>query len=367
MNANNSDLNGIDIVSKIFMRFNDFEVSWAGPGRCTGEFAFGSEDGRILITDEDLKPIALVKSPLNHSESINGLVFQDDWISLTTRCEVAFVSRGQVNGKHLRAIIPAGAHELITTASGYCVAPLGPGGIMVIKPSAGKYQNATILKSASDQPLIFYKVVSIADAAGEVLVCATRSDGVTAMPLFSNEPGFIRSFSYPGLDVVDVCSLGDNLGTPAIGAIGRDCTIILMRDALNDPMPTTISFPEIKEVAYRLMNHKGHLLLLTNKAVHVLSGLGSRFLEGQPVAFELTPTRTLFLDAVDANIVDDRYLLVVTPTGVIRQELDSLISMQSIDELPANAKNYSAIEMSPPWHPERNSLVSESVMMESAA
>jgi hypothetical protein len=357
-NVNGADLGQIDI-----RKFSDFDVSWAGQGRSKGEFWLGSEDGRTLITDGHLQLAGSLKEfPLTSNEAINGLAFHNGTIAFSTRCEVVLVSSPPGTAKGLRSVFPAGAHGVIATPSGYFVAPLGRSGVMVVKPSVEEDQPLTIRK-ASHKPMNFYKVVHISYAGGEVLAFAARSDGIVAMPFLSQGNEFISSWNYPGLDVVDVCSLGDNLDQPAIAAISRDGTIILSRDALHDPAPRTIKFQEVKGVAYRVLNFYGNLLLLTSKALYLLPALGQRFLDGQSLALECIPVNGVPPDVVDANIVDGRSLLVVVPSGVILSDLDLLTGAE-----PSRGENDETrpIEMFPQWQPYEDALESESRMMANA-
>jgi hypothetical protein len=347
-------------------RFHDFEVSWAGPGRRAGEFCFGSEDGRILTTDEQLTPVPRPEgSVVPSGEAINGVAFLNDSIAVSTRCEVALVSQQPVDGKVFRSVFPAGAHGVIVTPSGHCVAPLGRRGIMVITPSAGQDQPVALTK-VSHKTVDFYKVTNVRCDRGEVLACAARKDGVAAMPFQSEGMGFVTSLSYPGLDVVDVCSLGQSLPSPAIAAISGDCTLILSRDALHDPRPTTIKFHEIRGTAYRVLNYDGNLLLLTSRAIYVLAGLSRRFLNKEPIHEKSTRVKAVVLEAVDANIADNRSLLVVMPDGVALFDLERLVGGVPSAESADGLQEASPIGMSPQWQPHTNHLESERRVMASA-
>jgi hypothetical protein len=353
----------IETSSANVRRFRNFEVFWAGPGRSKGEFCFGSEDGRILLTDAQLSSHrGLKESPVPSGEAIGGVAFLDNLIALCTRCEVAFVTQMPEAGKGFRSVFPVGAHGVIATPSGHCVAPLGRSGMMVVKPSAGQNQPVTV-KRVSDQSVDFYSVVHIAHHGGEVLVSAARKDGMLAVPFDPGRKEFVSSLTYPGLDIVDVCSLGDGLSQPAVAATSRDCTIILSADALHDQKPVTIKFDDIRGTAYRIMNYKGNLILLTSKAIYVLAGLGRRFLDGKSVGREVTPAKAVVLKAVDANIVDEESLLVVAPEGVILFDLESLIG--TVPNAPDSNKTREITprDVAPPWQPHRIGMESESYEM----
>ncbi|HLN32164.1 MAG TPA: hypothetical protein VK395_30825 [Gemmataceae bacterium] len=364
MSQNSSGWSGKDLTQTSIRRFRDFDVSWAGPGRKTGELCFGSEDGRILLTNEELIPTGRFKdSPIPSNEAINGIAFLNDLIALSTRCEVVFVSQQSVNGKGFRSIFPAGAHGVIATLSGYCVAPLGRSGVMMVKPSAGEQQPVTIRRVPNER-FDFYKVINISSPGGELLVCATRINGVAAMPFPSEGAGFVSSLTYPGLDVVDVCSLGQNLQAPAIAAVSSDCTLILSRDAFHDPKPTTIKYDEIKGTAYRVFNYDGNLILLTSRAIYVLAALGRRFLANEPIGSRPTPVKAVLLETVDANLVDNRWLLVVMADGVSLLNLEGLVGSVPSAQHADVPQDVSPVESWPDWQPHRTGL--ESVSREMA-
>jgi hypothetical protein len=236
---------------------------------------------------------------------------------------------------------------------------------MVVKPSAGKEQPITIRRVS--KPVDFYKVVYIPYAHGEVLACATRKDGITALPFQPEANAFVSSLTYPGLDVVDVCSLGQDLQTPAVAAISSDSTLILSRDALHDMRPTTIKFDEIEGSAYRILNYDGNLVVLTRKAIYLLAGLSRRFLEQQPVGLEPTPVGVVILEAVDVNIADAGSLLVVMPDGVSLVDLEGFVGAAPSTEPADGLQQASPRGMSPQWEPHTNGLESESRVLAGTA
>jgi hypothetical protein len=356
MSQNSSGWKEMDLGLTNIKRFRDFDVSWAGPGRKTGEFCFGSEDGRILLTNEQLALTGILKEPpVPSGEAINGIAFLNDLIALSTRCEVVFVSQQPVNGKGFRSVFPAGAHGVIATPSGFCIAPLGRSGLMVVQPSAGEQQPVTIRKVPHEH-FNFYKVVNISGFGGELLVFAARMNGVGAMPFLLKGTGLISSVTYPGLDVVDVCSLGQSPHGAAIAAVSRDCTLILSQDALHDRKPTTIKYDDVKGTAYRVLNYDGNLLLVTSVAIYLLAGLSRRFLAGEPVAVKPAPVKTVNLKAVDANVVDNRWLLVVMPDGVSLINLDQLVGSVPAVEHADATQDVSPKEMSPRWQADSSEL-----------
>ena len=57
--------------------FPNFDVSWAGPGRNSQEFCFGSEDGQILFTNLEGDEAERQPAPHPESEAVNGVAFAD--------------------------------------------------------------------------------------------------------------------------------------------------------------------------------------------------------------------------------------------------------------------------------------------------
>src|SRR5262249_36154075 len=151
----------------------------------------------------------------------------------------------------------------------------------------------------------------------EVIACATRSGGVAATFFPPKENGQISSSSLPGLDIVDVCPLGREL---AVGAVAKDCTLGLFRDVLHDHPAFSFKFDNIKGTAYRLLRSQGHLFLLTSSSIYILEGLARRFLEGKTVERPMRIPR-IPVEAVDMNLADDRWLLVVTADNVLRIDI----------------------------------------------
>ncbi|MFL5242525.1 MAG: hypothetical protein ACJ8FY_10490 [Gemmataceae bacterium] len=207
--------------------------------------------------------------------------------------------------------------------------------MMLIKPNGGD--------------LYFYRVVSI-DTTGnpETLACATRRGGiaVVALPRADAEQ-VVFSSTFPGLDIVDVCSIGS--GAPAVCAAGKDCTLVFFRDVLRERKPITVKFDRVQGTAYRLMSARGHLFLLTSSSMYMFPGLTNRFLEGQPIGRLPAQVRSLPIEAVDANMSHDRWLLIVTTKGVIRFDVNLLVDQAPISGPHEDSEEASPKAMAPDW------------------
>ncbi len=310
--------------SSRILRFPDFEVSWAGKGPLDVGLCFGSEDGRLLMTGEDgSHPVIASESPIPSREAINGIAFSNDHAALSTRDEIVLVSQIPIRGKSFRSVVPIGAHGVIATPSGRFVAPLGRGGVMSVVPSRGEHQAVTI-SHARDRQFNFYKAVNVPVPGREIVASAARFGGVTATDYSTPSPSrMLHILKQINLDVVDVCALGENLAAPAAAAVSRDCTIIISKDLFSDDPPVTLKFPKrIEGAAYRLMSARGHLYLLTSKALYQITGIVTHFHAGQNLARIPLSIRTMSVEAVDANLIADRWLLVVRPNDVMRIDLN---------------------------------------------
>jgi hypothetical protein len=305
------------------LRFRDFEACWAGSHPFRAGFCFGSEDGRLLFTDEQGKDLGGPTKGSISGEAINGVATWRRWLAVTTRSEVNLVTLPtSAAEKTVAAVFPAGAHGVITTGSGYFVCPLGPSGLMVVRPQLGGEQHLTVRTGPQGSPY-FYRVVSLRAPAGhEVLACATRRDGVAAMDFRGEEPeGKLNTITFDGLDVVDVCALSPGTDSLAVGAVGRDGTLILFRDVAEEKRPLTMKFATVQGTAYRLLSCRGHIYLLTSKGLYVLGKLAERFVAGEPLERVTTPVLPLPTEAVDANLYKAEWVLVVMSEEVRKYDI----------------------------------------------
>jgi hypothetical protein len=341
-------------ASRLFLaeiRFRDFEICWAGPNPVGPGFCFGSEEGWLLFTDEDGAPPDHPPDKGTMSgEAINGVAGLGRWLTVTSRQDVTFWTLPEKKAeKALCAVFPHGAHDVITTADGSFVAPLGRAGVMTIKPPFDEEHPVTV-SGGEKEGLNFYRIVSLRSGSGqEVLACAARGAGIGATEFrWDRESQNLSTVTFDELDVVDICAIGE-AGSLAVAAIARNGALILLRDVFQDKHPLTMKFDNVTGTAYRLLSCRGHLFLLTSKAMYVLARFVDRFLAGEPVGSSTTPMLVMHMEGADANLCGDRWLLVVMPDGVRRYDVgrihDSVpdfISRGVIQEMQPRA-------ISPPW------------------
>jgi hypothetical protein len=272
-------------------------------------------------------------------------------MSVSTRNEVILWASPQKPGENLMGTpIPFGAHGIIVGHSGYFLAPLGRGGLLVYQPKEGPETAGTVISVAIENAY-FYRAISLQAAGGqEIVACAARRGGVAAMEFKGKDQlHMLRMATYSGLDVIDLCPLGMDSAPEAAAAVGRDGTIILFRDVLRDSRPETIKYESIKGVAYRILSARGYLFLLTSEGMYVIAGLIERFLRGA-ADNSITPVLALPMEAVDANLGSEHWLWIVMPDGVFRLDVDLLARITPTNLGQAEFRNLSPTPMTPDWH-----------------
>jgi len=293
----------------------DFTATWVGEFPPGHGVAFGAEDGQILLVNKDGE---MSRGTTETDEAINGLAFMPTWMGVSTRNEVHFVDmpRGE--------FVPVryGAHGVIVGPDGYFLAPLGTTGLLFFKPMKGQNLPVTISHPRNGD-VNFYRVVSLTGPSGQqVIAAATRRNGIAAMPFDSPERG-LHTLTFDALDAIDLCPLGKS--SLSVAALGRDGTITMCRDVIEETLArqasVTTRLPDIRGTAYRILNATGDLIVVTSQAIYFLREMATNFLKRKtgPVTVLKFPIK-----AIDANIVNDSWLMIVTSRGVLRLDLRRL-------------------------------------------
>jgi hypothetical protein len=365
-----------------------FEICWAGPHpyKPTG-FCFGSMDGKIQFMDDNMRPTGEPRLISKSQEAINGvaglglsrvdrLARRDArprfgyWLGVSTREAVDVTWFGDhPPGISKGMAIPNGAHDIVSSADGCFLAPMGIDGLTVLRPSLKLEHNSAISYSADGW--YAYRVATSTTTRNSMLMCASRQFGVATGRLVKGEP-VLRTAPLAGQDIIDVCSIESR----GMAALSRSGSVILFRDMLDTtPRSFTARFPKsIQGVAYRVFYSHGHIVILTSKGLHVVGELAARFWRHDPtVDHEILKVP---LEAVDANIVRGRWLFVMLTNElctfdldvidqVVRQRLEEarppgLIRELPVEQLripPVKAETFREpaefIEDSPPWKDSR--------------
>jgi hypothetical protein len=340
-----------ELVSSI--RFQDFDVSWAGASVRKDLFCFGSEDGRFLLADAD----GVVKDEPQEwapsKEAINGVAFIEGSASVSTRNEVMLWTQDpEDKERQLAARIPVGAHGVIAGHCGYFFAPLGLGGLLACRAGDAK-PLAVIMKSQTMEERYFYRVISLPASDGrEVVVCATRKGGLASMEFTGEtQQNTLNTLTFSGVDVVDVCALNVTAAPMGVAALGKDGTVVLSRDVLRDDCPRTVKYEPVRGTAYRILSARGYIFLLTSEGLYVSSGFIDRFLSGGALT-SVTPGLALAMEAVDANLGSDQWLWIVMPDGVLRFDVELLDRITASTQGNGGPKGDGSISAAPVWHPQ---------------
>ncbi len=328
------------------LQFDDFEVSCA-VGVGAGAFVLGTEDGGIRFFNESWKQHSAMKNAVMSGEAINGVAMIGQFVAASSRDDVWIWTLPQGGGKKLfGAHFPVGAHGIIAATNGYFVAPLGLQGIMLCKPKKGEAQGVTI--TGGNPQVYVYRVVSQQAPDGQhLLACALRRHGVGILDFADGEVNkTLHTKTFSGLDVVDLCAVGPRDRTASAVAMSRDGTLILFSDIREAVNPPTIKFKSVKGMAYRVLSAGGYLFVLTSKALHVISGLLEGLGTGKPLQKE-SPILTIPMEAVDAEVAHDRWVLVTMPRGILVLDIAQLMAAEKPGK-PRWDRN-TATTLSPDW------------------
>jgi hypothetical protein len=209
---------------------------------------------------------------------------------------------------------------------------------MMLRAESGPGDPVSVLTSGKEG-MYFYRTLARSGIDGrELLLCAARRGGIGITEARWGQNTFnMRTATFPGLDAVDVCFVGGAVGSPAIAAVGRDGSLILAHDMLHDKHPVTMKFDTVQGTAYRLLSSGGDLFLLTSRGLYGLMGLGERLILGKLTEEFTTSILVMPMEAVDATMIGDRWLLVVMPDEVrrfdVRQIANGLLEQHAGGEM----------------------------------
>jgi hypothetical protein len=302
-------------IEPIIFGLPGFDITWAGEGP-PDHFYFGSDDGRLWLSQVD-KPLENIIPPVAPSrEAINGVAFANRTIALATRDDITFYRLDQHKDDYELTTFPAGAHGVVATDSGRFFAPLGTDGLFASVAGSTGLPVAQIIKDR-ERNLHVYKVALLGSQGDkDVIACAARRDGL-AIVLDSGASASISRLESSHFDAVDVCPLGDPRHPHAVVALGVDGSIHMIRDVTKQSMPVSIRFDFTTGTAYRVLAAQGHLFVLTSEALITLPDFASRFLTGAALTGKVRFRKIDKLIAVDAEVAFDRWLLVVLPEGQV--------------------------------------------------
>jgi hypothetical protein len=160
----------------------------------------------------------------------------------------------------------------------------------------------------------YYKVVYLGECEGkEIFGCATRADGLSRIQFDEANTNRILSLAAPSVDLIDATSLRSTECPFAVAGLSLDCSLVLVRDilSLDEQDPRRLRFDGLRGTPYSVLSAQGHILLLTSAELVILPDLASRFLDGDRLDRAVHTYHTP-VEAVEAFIASDRYLMVIT-------------------------------------------------------
>ena len=314
-----------DIETRAHKNPIGFEISWAGANPVGDGFCFGSENGLLQLMDNNIRPISQVVKASVTGDAINSVTGAGTWMAASTRREITFIGKAKRDAEPEIFQLPFGAYHLERTSSGYIVAAVGRTGLVFVDTKSPKEQISAISPSSNNE-MFAYSVLPLPSVGGnEVIVCAGRTSGIMFCEWRPDRPQTtMEAMTFANLDVVDVCSIATNQATRAIAGVGIDGSVILSHDVRNDKKPITMKFAAIRGVAYRVVCCKGHLFVLTSEGLLVLWNLAKDFTERIKTKTFDTSNMMIPMKPVDLNLVNNRYLAVVTIDGIEVIDIDSI-------------------------------------------
>ncbi len=303
------------------------DLSWAGASAADRGFCFGTEDGAVFWTNFDGVQYGdpLLNATLDdYDEAINGVAFNAGQMAVTTRSGSAVWKNAQANGsKRKGGRAGIGSHGVIAACNGAFFMPLNVGGLMSIHEDSPSHF-LTFVSGSEAMDLNVYRAASLTAANGQQVVALAARCGGMAMGYY--KPGDaldLTTLEITGADFIDICSVGSTCHPLAAYALTRDSRILAFNDVMNGEKPVTLRYESMAGVAYRILSAGDFVFVLTSKALHVIYKLVESSLESF-VVNRRTPSTSFVLEAIDMNLVGNRWLLVLLADGVLRLDLHEL-------------------------------------------
>lgn len=215
-----------------------------------------------------------------------------------------------------------------------------------------------------ERDIYFYEVASLATAEGEqVLACACRRSGLAMGKYTKGETFNIVTLSTPNGDFIDICPAGLPALPSAAYALEKDGTIYLLRNVLTDKNPIAVRYHFIQGTAYRILALNNFVYVLTHQDLHVIHipwviENGLLHVNGN------TTCKSFKMEAVDMNLVGNRWLLVLLTDrverldlGLLKQTVPEFQVKTSEPESPEDTEQFSYGELTLTSHKYDSKLV----------
>jgi len=305
-----------DQINAVYAKYRDLpDVTWVGPNSLMQGLILGFDDGSIISTDSNTGGVSKPQQLSPSGDAVNGIAaVSPTSLAVSTRSEVLFF-QVDGSGQTSRAVFPGGSHGVVATKSGSYVAPLGPHGLLIVRPTDGKMQKMEVTRETEDRPY-FYRVAALHDPVGtETLVFANRKNGV-GLSLFNRDERrrVVHTMGFVGIDIVDVCGVAS--GSLAAFAVSRTGDILWIEDSSKHQDPVVLRPKNIEGSVYRVLATPHHLFLLSSKALYVWFGLVDRASNGEFASPNMIRL-VLPMDAIDMSLLGNDYLLLVMGANAV--------------------------------------------------
>jgi len=338
----------------------EFGLTWAGGNPFEEGFCFGSETGQVVFADAVGKPVSAIKDASVSREAVNGVAFSQNWLAVTTRKDINFIGPclPRTQPPDVVTFFGGGRDVAVAPTSGHFVIPLGPDGIMFVKPGTSEKDPVTISRSEKSD-LNFCRVLALPGEGGnDVVVCAGRRGGLGYADYREGIRGhMLHTVTFNNLDLVDVCSVATLDRPLAVVAAAKDGALVFFNDILTDKNPKTIKFKGIKGTVYRVLSAQGDIYLLTSKGLFGLFRLGASFLQDGTSQHVTTDILRMQIAAADANMVSNKWLLAAGTDDLFRFDLEKM--PKSPEGATSGQEEPEQVSAQPQWEESRFEQKSE--------
>jgi hypothetical protein len=291
------------------------DITWAGSNPFERGLGFGLDNGSIVFASDKTGLWTSYPQICPSGEAINGFAaIGTHSLAVSTRADVSFIQLDLPKDRR-RAVFPGGAHGVIATKSGYFVAPLGPAGLLVVKPTNADEQPMNVTDK-NEGELYFSRVAALSDDKGkEILIFANRRNGFGTSPFNGDKGGRrVHTMRFEGIDVIDVCPVAPT--SHCAIAISMRAEVLWVRDASRHDDPLAMRLSGVEGPVYRVLATPRHLFVLSSKALYVWTDLVEHVLFNDKVVPNPSPL-VLPVKAVGMSLIRDEYLLLVMGTNAV--------------------------------------------------
>jgi hypothetical protein len=323
---------------------DDIDVPFDGisiPGQTVtwvGEFPFvedaiclGTEKGLLFAMDQNGKYLINPQRVSPSSDTINGIAFSNlgspHVMAASTPTEISIAEwNSEMGSAGSRFIYNGGAHGVAASPGRGFVAPLGPGRLLHINMNNPPlYRCEEIRCDARD--VFFYKVALLTRAAvdSDIVAVAGRSGGLMSLHLkATSRNGTLGAFRAPGVDIIDICAIGDTQNPNAVAGLALDSSLHLTTDISNESVqPLTLRFSQISGAGYSIRSINGDIFVMTEIGLYAIRNLARDFLANSNVG-GISMVRYFKCAAFDLCVTHDKWIFLLLPDEIHRLSVSTI-------------------------------------------